>query len=477
MSLHWRTIGALALALIAAPAARTAPLAPPDLVPADSLIAALVKPSPEAPPLGDPSALRTLIELGAQISGRGLGEAAHLWLRVGELVSLAMHYPHAWALLDVNAAPIAPGSGARRLDRLQAALVVELPGSGPADAAPFMQLIQKTINEQTDSGAAQLNRWDAGRWSFQSLHDQRLPHWCAISWGRIDRCFVLTIGDGAWPRIARAAAGDVRSISADSWLHLARRKRADTALIEIAVDGAAIRRRLDELVDGRVSAFFDAWGAGSWERSHWALGLDGRALFCHVHYLADGQTHERLYADPRADDAALRALAPGDARYAVYRVPAAALLRRAASGLNAVLSPGERRWLRHRWDAAVDGVDVESQVLAPLGRRVVFVNEPPHPMRIPFAVTSVLEISRDGPVVRAALDQLASRLRDALAGAADATDSQPAASAWRLEHDADGVWYVALGPFAGPAWTVTDRYVVTSWSPAALRMYLSKIGG
>ncbi len=31
-------------------------------------------------------------------------------------------------------------------------------------------------------------------------------------------------------------------------------------------------------------------------------------------------------------------------------------------------------------------------------------------------------------------------------------------------------------PCAGPAWTVTDRFIITSWSPTALRSYLAKAG-
>jgi hypothetical protein len=33
-----------------------------------------------------------------------------------------------------------------------------------------------------------------------------------------------------------------------------------------------------------------------------------------------------------------------------------------------------------------------------------------------------------------------------------------------------------VGPVAGVAWTVTDRYIVTSWSPRALREYLEIAG-
>jgi hypothetical protein len=41
-----------------------------------------------------------------------------------------------------------------------------------------------------------------------------------------------------------------------------------------------------------------------------------------------------------------------------------------------------------------------------------------------------------------------------------------------VQRDPDGIWYVQFGPIASIAWTATDRFVVTSWSPHALREYL-----
>ena len=46
----------------------------------------------------------------------------------------------------------------------------------------------------------------------------------------------------------------------------------------------------------------------------------------------------------------------------------------------------------------------------------------------------------------------------------------------RIYRDEDGVWFVQFGPVAGVAWTFTDRFIVTSWSPDALRKYLDKAG-
>jgi hypothetical protein len=45
-----------------------------------------------------------------------------------------------------------------------------------------------------------------------------------------------------------------------------------------------------------------------------------------------------------------------------------------------------------------------------------------------------------------------------------------------LHREDDGLWYMQYGPIAGPAWVVTERFIVTSWSPRALREYLAKAG-
>jgi hypothetical protein len=46
----------------------------------------------------------------------------------------------------------------------------------------------------------------------------------------------------------------------------------------------------------------------------------------------------------------------------------------------------------------------------------------------------------------------------------------------RLIRDDDGVWHVEFMFVHGVAWTFTDRFIVTSWSPIALQEYLAKVG-
>ncbi|MFN0136744.1 MAG: hypothetical protein ACKVS9_11590, partial [Phycisphaerae bacterium] len=45
-----------------------------------------------------------------------------------------------------------------------------------------------------------------------------------------------------------------------------------------------------------------------------------------------------------------------------------------------------------------------------------------------------------------------------------------------LERDPDGVWSFRWGPLVGLAGTFTDRFIVLSWSPGALREYVDEMG-
>jgi hypothetical protein len=45
-----------------------------------------------------------------------------------------------------------------------------------------------------------------------------------------------------------------------------------------------------------------------------------------------------------------------------------------------------------------------------------------------------------------------------------------------IHRDSDGFWYISFGIIDGVAWTVTDKYIVTSWSRWALRQYLEEMG-
>ncbi|MCK4340862.1 MAG: hypothetical protein KAY37_03970, partial [Phycisphaerae bacterium] len=448
---------------------------PLDLIPAESLLCWQGRPLPDAAPVSDePSALQTLLELGTRLAGSargGLDSGTQLGVRAAELFNLMIRYPHALALIDARAKPVETDPQAKRVDRLRGALVVQNRGH----PEPFLRLIQKTVNEQTDRAEATLVTKTAGSWPYQELRDQRLPEWAVIAWGHIDGHFVLTVGAGVWPSIAAIAAGEAPSLSEVPWYAAARRNWGRRALIELFVAAADIQDRLDPFLDGRAGKFFRAWDAGNLEQAHWALGLEGRALFCVAHFRLGDETVRRMYADPENRDPRLLATVPAEARYAIYHLPLDRFLRRFFRGLMSIQEGRQRENIERIWAQiqAEHGFDVERNLLAHLGEYIVLHNDPPHPLRLPLAVTGLIEIRDEPAAVRQTIDSMCGAFQAALDQAAAEGRAPPP---WNLHHSGDGVWCLQYGLVAGPAWTVTERFIVFSWSPHALRSYLAKVG-
>lgn len=469
-------IGAALLVALVAPAALARK--PLDVIPARHLIAWNGRPLPDLPPLGEgPSSLDALISLGMQMVG-GKADAWTQWaLRSGELFSLTIRRPHAFALLDAGAERLPDRPNAIRASDLKMVLAVQLASAAPADAEPFLRVIQKAVNEQTNRASASLETRKAGDWAYQELRDQRLPPWAPLAWGRIDDLFVLTLGTDVWPAVAAVAAGQAPAILSDAWQVESRKRRGESALIEIFVSAQALRERLDPLLQGRASRFFEAWDVADSDAAYWALGLEGRALFCEARYRTAGTPSHRIWANPAFRDERILATVAPDVRYAVYERPVARLLQQLTNGALSLLGEDEGDWMNAVWARAARGdddaaLDLDKTFYPELGSRIVLVNDPPHPLRIPVAVTTLLEIRGDAEPVRRSIDAICTAYRDAFDAALPET--RPA-FCWTLRRDDDGVWSVQYGPIAGPAWTVTPRFIVTSWSPQALRQYLDRM--
>jgi len=354
---------------------------PLDLIPGDHLLCWTGRPFPDtAPPTNEesPSVLATLLDVGTRIAGRPLDSKTQLAVRLLEAFGLMIRYPHALALIDAQAKPVGPDGLGRRVDRLRFALIVQTGGK----SEPFRRIIQKIVNEQTDNQQASLQRKKAHRWSYQELKDSRLPDWCVIAWGDIGEHFVLTVGAEVWPLIASVGAGETPALSRDPWVVAARATLNPRPLIEIHAAVRAIRERLDPLVDGRATGFFKAWHADNMARSHWALGFDGRALYCIAHILNnDEKTARRIYADPKIRNKRLLATIPETARYAIYRVPVGKIVPRLVSSWLATRSPEVRQAAEEAWARiqAEHGFDAERDLLAHLGLSLIHISEPTRP--------------------------------------------------------------------------------------------------
>lgn len=442
---------------------------PLELVPAESLIAWRGRPFTEdgAGASSRPSAIGTLIEVGTRIAGSPLRPREQFGVRLLEAFGVAINYPFALALIDAQAIPTESGEG-RRVDKLKLALIIRTDGK----SEPFRKIIQKTVNELTDRGKATLERGSAAGCSYEELRDQRLPE--SVAWGEIGDCFVITHGPDVWPLIADVAAGKAPSLAGEKWIAEARAALKNPPLIEVIVAAAATRERLDPFVQGRATNFFRAWHADKVERGYWTLGFDERALYCTAHFRIGDQTVRRVYADPSIRDPQFLRTIPDGARYAIYRLPVSGMLPRLFSGYYATQDEKDRSAAWSEWQKIQTryGFDAQRDLLDNLGDTIVLHNDPPHPMRLPLAFTSLIEIRREPQRVRELVEKICTAWGDWLA-----TGDEDEGPRWaRLERDDDGIWSFQYGPVAGLAWTVTDKFIVTSWTPGALREYLKKMG-
>jgi len=445
---------------------------PLDLVPVDSLLCWKGLPFPDTQQTsGEPSPLATLIDVGTRIAGNPLDAKAQLTLRIFETLGVVVRYPFAITLIDARAKPAREDGSGGKVDRLSIAAVVKTEGK----SEPFRRIIQKVVNEQTDGGLATLERKQASDRVYQELRDSRLPDWCVIAWGEIGEHFVITLGDGVWPLIASVAAGETESVGGDEWVARVRKQRREEPLIEIIVAAQDIRQRLDPFVQGRATAFFKAWRSADLRRAYWALGFEGRALYCLANYLKDSISQHRLYANPRTRDQRLLQTVPDESRYAVYTLQVSSFLPRLISSYYSTRGEDDQRIAVQLWNQiqADLGIDVERDALSHLGEHIVLHNYPQHPLRLPLAFTSLIEIRDEPKKVRETLETL---LRAWQEGIEKADDESGVPNPTQLFRDDDGVWFFQFGPVAGLAWTFTDTFIVTSWSPMALRDYLDKIG-
>jgi hypothetical protein len=444
---------------------------PADLVPADNLICWHAREYPDTAPASatQASAVATFLDLSTRLLGQP-DSIAQLIARIVEGFNLWIRHPHAIALIDATAIPSRPDGTGRKLGELRLVIVVQARGQ----SEPFLRLIQKVVNEQTDAQNATLERKAAENWNYQELVDRRRPNW-TLAWGEIGEYFVCTIGPGVWPQVASVAAGKHGALGREEWYRKVREKRAGRTLVEISLDAKRVRDRLDPLLHDRATAFFKAWQAEDVERAYWAFGLDGRAMFCLASFLERGGVREKLYADPDMRDPRLLDTVPDKARYSIFHVDVPTVIPKLAAGVVATRDAASARTINELWRKiqAERGFDVQRDLLAHLGEWIVFHDYPPHPLRLPAVITALVEIRDEPQRVRRTVDTICQAWKDATERAAE---RQGSLLSHTLRLDDDGVWYVMIGPFAGAAWTVTDRFFIISWSPTALRQYMSQAG-
>ena len=212
-----------------------------DLVPADSLVVYAAKPYgrllPTTLPDGQPTL--SIASIAAALNAAGLiPNEGQVFADIAGALPLFGQFEHAVVLLDVSSRVLEKKEATSqpvlvdlslRLKSLQTAVIFR---TGDQSSVVLDQL-NRVISRYTNQTVAKLSSQKESGYVYQRLVDERLPGWAIWEWGRLDEFYVVCFGEGAFKKIARAHAGQVRRLGEDDWFRKAMSKtHGDEALIE-----------------------------------------------------------------------------------------------------------------------------------------------------------------------------------------------------------------------------------------------------
>ncbi|MFH0980564.1 MAG: hypothetical protein V2A79_03380 [Planctomycetota bacterium] len=373
-------------------------------------------------------------------------------------------YPRAVVLLDVKADPLS--GGGFRLGGIAAGLIVLTGG----DHLRLEGQIQLLLNLYATRDTARLTQRSANGTTIHTLTEQRLPDWAPIEWGAVHDCYLITVGSGAFERLASVVGGTTKGLGAGEWFAEAHRRcRGPAARWEWYLAFDVLRARLIAVMGEQPREVLAALGLGEVARGLWTVGSEGRVVDAACMFDGTGgRKYLPLSVTGPAIQAFDRVIPPGVRYVALMDARPREMIPRACKAYLAARSPYFRERITARWAALESelGINTETDLLGPLGRHVIVHDFPQHPLGLPLLRTVLVEIDGSPEAVRTALDRLLAHAQAYLA------EHSGTANLIRLKRDEDGVWYLQFGLY-GPALVVTDRWVVVSYSPQAVRQNVS----
>jgi len=464
-------------------AAAKGPRSLTSLVPADCLVMYAAKPYASLVPVTQAATTRasgedeapqlSIASILVFLSASGLiPDEGQVFADVAAALPLLGEFEHAFVLLDVSSriVPVTTQPGADeevslRLKDLQAAVVFRTEGRQRL----VLEQINRIVGRYTNEKVGELETIESAGFTHQRLSDDRLPGWAVWEWGRFDDFFIVSFGAGAFERIRRTYTGEEPCLAEDPWYestHTATEGSRAAAQAYIAL--SLLEKKLARVAQRRHTQVIRALGAENIDKDLWTIGQEGRAITWYRCYRKNGQDVHRRYSDPGSPSARHERIIPPQAgRYGIIHVPTRWLVDNLPRAWVAARSESHVRAWNKVWANLEKevGVDIRGGLIEHLRETVVIFDYPPHPLRIPFALTIAIEID-DSKAVQMASDTLLEAWSKYLDQRAEQTGRKLLRA--KVRHDADGVWFVQAG-ILGPALKVTDGYIVLSWSPQALR--------
>jgi hypothetical protein len=438
-------------------------------VPADVAAAYFLAGEDKARPPGD---ARSTLALAGFLVDRAsetgflshVDTTARAWLDALAAVSVVLEYPHAVAVFDfaliIRTHDGVNGKIERRIQHLLNVFTND----------EHSKITRRSREGEVRDGLENPPQTLAGGVVF-SLRDRRLPSWAVIKWGAVGEYYVVGFGDGSFRRVADAVDDAKLSLGANRWFQQAFAKAGGGRASVVAyVRFDRLRQEGDASLANKIRRVQSSLQLAGVERGFWTFGYDGRAVEANGFVLRPGRDELVPIAGTRFLSAIGGSVIPDRAsRYAVIDCNPPTVLRGFRDAYLASRSPVAQEKSRTFWRGmeAGAGVAIEQDIFSHLTRPVVIHDDPRHALRLPFMWTILFRIDGDPDILRRNIDKLL----------AFAQMEYGDACTIPLHRDAEGMWYSHLGIIA-PALAVTDRWVIISHSPGAVRRnieFLSRI--
>lgn len=461
-----RAMSILALAvLLALP--RSAPAEQENLaklVPADFLAFYTVDPpaGPEVP--GNANSLEIATVLIDQAFAMGFLKSLDIvfrgWLDAIACISTVIAHPHAVMLFDLQVQR--DDQESHRVSSLRGAIVLQTRGNNQA----IERRIQHLLGSYADQQESVLQPMQFGTHTLHRFSDSRLADWLVLFWGPVGEHFVIAIGEESAHSIVESLNGK----SDTAWSNAKYRDAVDKlaaqhALITVQIQFDEIRRK-SRALGAKLSRMQADLGMADCEQGFWAAGYAGRSLEIRQWLSIRGTGHTAPVSGEHflVETARIALPAKANSFAAIGAEPRVWFERIRA----AYLSARSRRnaaesceyWARVEATAGLRFVDLFSA----LGGPILVHDYPVHALRLPPAWTIAVPIQGDVQALRRQVDSLMEYWRSQL------TDSP-----FGLSQSSDGIWFMNVG-LEGPALTVTERFLVFSFSPHAVRQNLDLPG-
>lgn len=442
-------------------------------VPAGALAVLFNRPSPDMTNPDQPGAVEDLGRLLITLKTMGLlPEKGRILADIAGTLPLLSRQPYALVLLDITAKQLGPGS--YRLNDMRSALIVDNTGV----AVELERRVRDLLTTYADDQNGHLEKPEKDGVRYYRLIDKRLPGWAVSEWGTVDGYLVVGFGQGAFETILAGIRGHDPVLADDPWYQQAHQRcSAVNSGLEGYLAVSSLEKRLENVVNDTVRKALAAVMLDRADRVLGTVGFDGRAL--HSELLVrdrDGADHHKLLTGKEVAAPDVLAQIPASAKsYAAFRLPLATAFRAVRTAYYKTQTEERQRRFSTGWarlETEFD-FDVETGLFDHLGDHLIFVSYPPHPLRLPLMGSIWLQtdgeratIARTVDAMMTAWQQYSQKPATGLAARFNLTP--------QINRAEDGVWYLQLG-LLGPAMTVTDGWIVISFSPDAVRQNVAHL--